>query len=116
MNHKKKTKKKLILELDVAQAKKVQNKIKLKFASWNFRTMLDQHNADRPEQRSAIISLNLANYDIDIAASSEVRFPGTAYIKEKTGYSINWSSKMADERGESGVALAIKTKLICQNS
>jgi len=77
--------------------------------------MLDQHNADRPERRSAIISLELANYDIDIAASSEVRFSGTDYIKEETRYSINWSGKMADERGESGVALAITAKLICQN-
>ena len=98
--------------LDVAQDKKVQNKIKLKFASWNIRTMLDRQNADRPERRSAIISLELSKYNIDIAALSEVRFSGTGHIREEAGYSIYWSGKAADERSESGVALAIRTELV----
>ena len=97
---------------DVAQDKKVQNKVKLKFASWNVRTMLDRHNADRPERRSAIISLELLKYGIDIAALSEVRFSGTGYIREEAGYTIYWSGKREDERSESGVGLAISNDLV----
>ena len=73
--------------------------------------MLDRQNADRPERRSAIISLELSKYNIDIAALSEVRFSRTGHIREETGYSICWSGKVADECSESGVALAIRTEL-----
>ena len=55
--------------LDVAQDKKVQNKIKLKVASWNIRAMLERQNADRPERRSAIISFELSKYNVDNKAA-----------------------------------------------
>lgn len=97
---------------DVAQDKKVQNTFKLKFASWNIRTMLDRQNAERPERRSAIVSHELMKYDIDIAALSEVRFPDSGYIREESGYSIYWSGRAADDRSESGVALAIRDELV----
>jgi len=57
---------------DVTQDKKVQPHIKLNLASWNIRTMLDHSHDERPERRSAIISKVLSNYQIDIAALSEV--------------------------------------------
>ena len=107
----KKNRKKNPYWLDVAQDKKVQNKIKMNFASWNIRTMLDRQNAYRPERRSAIISLELSKYNIDIAAQSEVRFWETGHIREETGYSIYWSGKAADERSEFGGSLAIMTEL-----
>ena len=98
--------------LNDAQDKKAQNKIKLKFASWNIRTMLDRQNVDRPVQSSAITLLELLKYHIDIAALSEDRFSGTGHIREETGYSIYWSGKAADERSEPGVALVIRTELV----
>ena len=97
---------------DVAQDKKVQEYMNLKFASWNIRTMLDRGNADRPERRSAIVAGQLANYNIDIAALSEVRFADSGSIREEAGYTIFWSGKPEGETHEYGVGLAIRNGLI----
>ena len=97
---------------DVAQDKKVQTHIKLNLASWNIRTMLDRTYTERPERRSAIISKVLSNYQIDIAALSEVRFAESGCIREESGYTIYWSGKPSSERSESGVGLAINNNII----
>ena len=98
---------------DVAQDKKVQSpSVKLRFAAWNIRTMLDREHTDRPERRSAIISRELFKYGIDIAALSEVRFPKSGSIREESGYTIYWSGKPSGSKRESGVALAISNELI----
>ena len=44
--------------------------------------MLDRQCSNRPERRSAIIAHKLCNYDIDIAALSEVRWPESGHFKE----------------------------------
>ena len=96
---------------DVAQDKKVQIS-KHNFASWNIRTMLDRENTERPDKRNAIISSELQKYGIDIGALSEVRFKDTGNIRTESGYTIYWSGKTTSERSESGMALAIRNKLV----
>ena len=38
------------------------------------RTLLDREGADRPERRTALVTMELAKYNIDIAALCETRF------------------------------------------
>ena len=101
---------------DVAQDKKVQEYMDLKFASWNIRTMLDRVNVERPERRSAIVANELEKYNIDIAALSEVRFSDAGSIREEAGYTIFWSGKPEGEVREHGVAIAMKNCLISKLS
>ena len=46
----------------------------LTIAQWNVRTLLDREAADRPERRTALVAMELAKYNIDIAALCETRF------------------------------------------
>ena len=101
---------------DVAQDKKVQEYMDLKFASWNIRTMLDRVNVERPERRSAVVANELEKYNIDIAALSEVRFSDAGSIREEAGYTIFWSGKPEGEVREHGVAIAMKNCLISKLS
>jgi len=73
--------------------------------------MLDRSHAERPERRSAIISKVLSNYQIDIAALSEVRFAESGCIPEESVYTIYWSGKPSSEKSESGVGLAISNNI-----
>ena len=43
----------------------------LTIAQWNVRTLLDRKAADRPERRMALVAMELAKYNIDIAALCE---------------------------------------------
>ena len=47
------------------------------FASWNGRTLLDlAETPDRPHRRTLLVALELARYNVDIAALSETRLNG----------------------------------------
>ena len=48
----------------------------MKVACWNVRTMLNTAYSNRPECRSALIGHELSRLNVDIAALSEVLFPG----------------------------------------
>ena len=39
----------------------------LTIGQWNVRTLLDREGADRPERRTALVAMELAKYNIDIA-------------------------------------------------
>ena len=49
------------------------NRVPLKLACWNVRTLLDLENTNRPQRRTALVSHELARYKLDIAALSETR-------------------------------------------
>jgi len=53
----------------------------------------------------------LSNYQIDIAALSEVRFAESGCIHEESRYTIYWSGKPSSEKSESGVGLAISNNI-----
>ena len=46
----------------------------MSFAQWNVRTLLDRNEANRPERRTSLVAMELAKYNIDIAALCETRF------------------------------------------
>lgn len=104
--------------MDVARVNKVQSNQtsqEMKLAEWNVRTMLDRTEACRPERRSAIIANELRKYSIDVAALSEVRFPGCGSIREEAaGYTIFWSGKPPTEPKQAGVAIAISNIIVSQ--
>ncbi|KAI0210361.1 hypothetical protein LSAT2_004900, partial [Lamellibrachia satsuma] len=73
----------------------------LSIAQWNVRTLLDREAADRPERRTALVAMELAKYNIDIAALCETRFSESGSLNEPKG-----------ERREAGVGFAIKKDIV----
>ena len=48
--------------------KRGQRRQLLTIGQWNVRTLLDREGANRPERRTALVAVELAKYNIDIAA------------------------------------------------
>ncbi len=86
--------------------------IRLTFASWNVRTLLDLDNSNRPERRTALVSKELARYNIDLAALSETRFSDEGQLLETSGYTFFWKGLPEGERRVAGVGFAIKSSLV----
>ena len=83
--------------------------------AWNIRTLMDTANSDRPEHRSALVCMELARFNIDVAALSETRLADEGKIQETTAeYTIFWIGKTTDEPRIHGVGFAIKTRLVEQ--
>lgn len=89
-------------------------KNKLSIASWNVRTLLDlAETPDRPHRRTALVALELARYDIDIAALSETRLHGEDSLTEVgAGYTFFWKGVPEGIRRNHGVGFAVKSKLL----
>jgi hypothetical protein len=82
----------------------------LRLAAWNVRTLLD--NADRHERRTAIISRELARYDIDIAALSETRISGNSkFIETGGGYTFYCIGQPDGVARQGGVGFAVRTTI-----
>ena len=83
----------------------------LNVASWNVRTLLEtKRSAARP---TAIVSRELARYNIDIAALSETRVLGETVIQEAGGgYTFFLKGKPDGDKRHHGVGFAIRTKLV----
>ena len=67
-------------------------------AQWNVRTLLDRETTNRPERRTALVAMELAKYNIDIAVLSETRFHASGSLKIWNIPSIGVASQMV--RGE----------------
>ena len=81
--------------------------------AWNIRTLLDRDQTMRPERRTALVSKELARYNIEIAALSETRLPNEGQLTESgTGYTFFWSGRGEEDRREAGVGFAIKTMIV----
>lgn len=78
-------------------------------ATWNVRTLTSSADLDR---KSAIVTMELNRYNIDIAVLCETRFAESGSITEKSsGYTIFWSGNARTERRLHGVAIAIRSSL-----
>ena len=77
----------------------------------NVRTLLDREGANRPERRTALVAMELAKYNIDIAALYETRFSESGSLDDLE-YSFFWSGKPEGERREAGVGFAIKKDIV----
>ena len=80
-------------------------------AQWNVRILLYREAADRPETRTALVAMELAKYNIDIAALCETRFSESGSLNDLE-YSFFWSGKPKGERREAGVGFAIKKDIV----
>ena len=83
----------------------------LTIGQWNVRTFLDREGANRPERRTALVAMEVAKYNIDIAAVCETRFSESGGFNDLE-YSFFWSGKPEEERREAGVGFAIKKNII----
>ena len=82
---------------------------------WNVRTLLDREGSSRPERRTALVTRELARYNIDIAALSETRLSDEDQLTETgSGYTLFWIGKPHGEKREGGVGFAIRTALVKQ--
>ena len=85
----------------------------MKFACWNVRTLLDNTASGRPARRTALLAVELARYDIDIAALSETRMEEGGSLEETDlGYTFFWKGLPAENRRIHGVGFAVKTSLL----
>ena len=84
---------------------------RLVVASWNVRTLLESKRTTvRP---SAIVSRELARYNIDIAALSETRMLGENMFEEVgAGYTFFLKGNPLDGKCYHGVGFAIRTELL----
>ncbi len=89
-------------------------KNKLSIASWNVRTLLDlAETPNRPHRKTALVALELAQYNIDIAALSETRLHGEDSLTEAgAGYTFFWKGVPEGSRRNHGVGFAVKSKLL----
>ena len=83
----------------------------LTIGQWNVRILLDREGANQPERRKALVAMELAKYNIDIAALCETRFSEYGSLKDLE-YSFFWSGKNEGERREAGVGFAIKKDIV----
>ena len=75
------------------------------------RTLID--NDHRSERRTALVTNELARYNVDIAALSETRFAGEDQLTEtESGYTLFWSGKSEKEKREAGVGFAAKNTVL----
>ena len=79
-------------------------------AQWNVRTLLDRE-ADRPERRTALVAMELAKYNIDIAAPCETKLSEFGSLNDLE-YAFFLSGKHEGERREAGVGFAIKKDIV----
>ena len=62
-------------------------------------------------QNTALVAMQLAKYNIDIALLSEIRFHGSGSLIDLE-YTIYWRGKPNGERREAGVDFAIKRNIV----
>ena len=76
-------------------------------------TLLDRETTKRPERRTALVAMELAKYNIDIAVLSETRFHASGSLNDLE-YTLYWSGKPNGERREAGVGFAIKRDIVAK--
>ncbi|KAK6963883.1 craniofacial development protein 2 [Biomphalaria glabrata] len=92
--------------------KRVEKRIPLKVACWNVRTLQDSNKSECPQRKSALVALELARLDVDIAALSEVRLASQGSLIERGAeYTLYWSRRCTEEHRQSGVAFMVKQSL-----
>ena len=76
-----------------------------------YTSMVD--NDHRSKRRTALVTNELARYNVDIAALSEIRFAGEDQLTvTESGYTLFWSGKSEKEKREAGVGFAVKNTLL----
>ena len=79
----------------------------------NVRTLLDRETTNRPERRTALVAMELAKYNIDIAVLSETRLHASRSLNDLK-YTLYWSGKPNGERREAGVGFETKRDIVAK--
>ncbi len=98
-----------------SRGRKTKVKNLLSIASWNVLTenYVLAETPDRPHCRTALVTLELARYNIDIAALSETRLHGEDSLTEAgAGYTFFWKGVPEGSCLNHGVGFAVKSKLL----
>ena len=74
----------------------------LTIGQWNVRTLLDREGANRPERRTALVAMELAKYNIDIAALCETRFSESGSLNDLL-FLLEWQTRRRKKGGRSGL-------------
>ena len=80
---------------------------------WNVRILLDRETTNTPERRTALVAMELAKYNIDIAVLSKARFHASGSLNDLE-YTFYWSGKPNGERREAGVGFAINRDIVAK--
>ena len=83
----------------------------LTIGQWNVMTLFVREGANRQERRKALVAMELAKYNIDIAALCETKFSESGNLNDLE-FSFFWSGKPEGERREAGVGFAIKKDIV----
>ena len=86
---------------------------KITIAQWNVRTLLARETINRPERCTALVAMELAKYNLDIAVLGETRFHASGSLNDLE-YTFYWSGKPDGERREAGVGFAIKRDIVAK--
>ena len=87
-------------------------RVPLTLACWNVRTLLDRDDSNRPERRTALLSNELARYNLDITALSETRLSDEGDINEAPGYTFFWKGLPSGQPRHAGVGFAVRSTLL----
>ena len=87
-------------------------RVPLTLACWKVRTLLDLDNSERPQRRTALLSLELGKYNIYIVAQSETCLSDEGQIKEASGYTFFWRGLPLDHLRHAGVGFAVRSTLL----
>ena len=90
--------------------------IPLTISAWNVRTLMDIAGSDRPQQRIALVGIELDRYKIEIAALSDSPCRGRAFKRSWCCYTFFWSGRKKEERRKVGVGFAIKSHIVSKLS
>ena len=71
-------------------------------AQCNVRTLHDRETTNKPQRRTALVAMELAKYNIDIAVLNETRFYASGSLNDLE-HTFYWSGKPNGERKEAGV-------------
>ena len=81
------------------RSKKKLSIIPFTLGAWNVRTLMDRDEANRPQRITALIRLELARYNIDIAALIETRLVDEGKLCERgSDYTFFWRCRGNEER------------------
>ena len=80
-------------------------------AQWNIRRLLNRETTSIPGMRTALVAMELAKNNIDIAVLNETRCHASGSLND-LDYTFYWSGKPNGERRKAGVGIALKTDIV----
>lgn len=87
--------------------------IPLTIGTWNLCTLQDKPSVDRPERRTALVTKELARFNIYIADLCETSVANESQLTERGGvYTFFWCGRSHDELRTSGVGFAVNNYLV----